>query len=253
MGLLNETNLKSLIEKVPHNALVTTKWLEEQGFSRQLLSKYTKNNWLKKLTNGVFVKIGDEPSINGAIYALQEQLKSSIHIGGITALDEYYKKMHNIPFKRKQQLFGYRGEKLPKWFKTLYGQNTELNRTTFLPKNIGFKEQSYGNFSIKIPTLERSILEMLYLVPEKITLNEAYQIIETITTVKPTEFEILLEECSSVKVKRLFLYMAEEVNFNWFKRLNLTKINLGKGVREITKGGKHNKKYNIIIGDIEEI
>ena len=42
-------------------------------------------------------------------------------------------------------------------------------------------------------------------------------------------------------------------NFNWFKRLNLTKINLGKGVREITKGGKHNKKYNIIIGDIEEI
>ena len=85
MGLLNETNLKSLIEKVPHNALVTTKWLEEQGFSRQLLSKYTKNNWLKKLTNGVFVKIGDEPSINGAIYALQEQLKSSIHIGGITA------------------------------------------------------------------------------------------------------------------------------------------------------------------------
>ena len=94
---------------------------------------------------------------------------------------------------------------------------------------------------------------MLYLVPEKITLNEAYQIIETITTVKPKEFEILLEECSSVKVKRLFLYMAEEVNFNWFKRLNLTKINLGKGVREITKGGKHNKKYNIIIGDIEEI
>lgn len=190
MGLLNETNLKSLIEKVPHNALVTTKWLEEQGFSRQLLSKYTKNNWLKKL---------------------------------------------------------------PKWFKTLYGQNTELNRTTFLPKNIGFKEQYYGNFSIKIPTLERSILEMLYLVPEKITLNEAYQIIETITTVKPKEFEILLEECSSVKVKRLFLYMADEVNFNWFKRLNLTKINLGKGVREITKGGKYNKKYNIIIGDIEEI
>lgn len=77
MGLLNDTNLKLLIEKVPHNALVTTKWLEQQGFSRQLLSKYTKNNWLKKLTNGVFVKIGDEPSINGAIYALQKQLDLS--------------------------------------------------------------------------------------------------------------------------------------------------------------------------------
>lgn len=253
MGLLNDTNLKSLIGKVPHNALVTTKWLEQQGFPRQLLSKYTKNNWLKKLTNGVFVKIGDEPSINGAIYALQKQLDLSIHIGGITALNEYYNKMHNIPFNRKQQFFGYRGEKLPKWFITLYGENSELNRTTFLPRDIGYKEQSYDKFSIKIPSLERSVLEMLYLVPAKVTLNEAYQVIETLSLVKPKEFQMLLEKCSSIKVKRLFLYMAEKVNYNWFNRLDLTKIDLGKGVREITKGGKHNKKYNIIIGDIEEI
>ena len=253
MGLLNDTNLKSLIGKVPHNALVTTKWLEQQGFSRQLLSKYTKNNWLKKLTNGVFVKIGDEPSINGAIYALQKQLDLSIHIGGITALNEYYNKMHNIPFNRKQQFFGYRGEKLPKWFITLYGENSELNRTTFLPRDIGYKEQSYDKFSIKIPSLERSVLEMLYLVPAKVTLNEAYQVIETLSLVKPKEFQMLLEKCSSIKVKRLFLYMAEKVNYNWFNRLDLTKIDLGKGVRENTKGFKNNKKYNIIIGDIEEI
>ncbi len=47
--------------------------------------------------------------------------------------------------------------------------------------------------------------------------------------------------------------MAEKVGFNWFNRLDLSKINLEKGVRKITKGGKHEKKYNIIIGDIEEI
>ena len=94
---------------------------------------------------------------------------------------------------------------------------------------------------------------MLYLVPAKVTLNEAYQVIETLSLVKPKEFQMLLEKCSSIKVKRLFLYMAEKVNYNWFNRLDLTKIDLGKGVREITKGGKHNKKYNIIIGDIEEI
>lgn len=94
---------------------------------------------------------------------------------------------------------------------------------------------------------------MLYLVPKKITLNEAYQLIESLTTVKPKEFQKLLEECASVKIKRLFLYMVETAGHSWLKRLDIEKINLGKSVREITKGGKHNKKYNIIIGDIEEI
>jgi hypothetical protein len=64
---------------------------------------------------------------------------------------------------------------------------------------------------------------------------------------------MLLEKCNSVKVKRLFLYFAELSNHSWFKRLDLSKIDLGKGVREVTKGGKYNQKYNIIIGDVKEI
>ena len=47
--------------------------------------------------------------------------------------------------------------------------------------------------------------------------------------------------------------MAETAGHSWLKRINQESINLGKGVREITKGGKYNKKYNIIIGDIEAI
>ena len=122
-----------------------------------------------------------------------------------------------------------------------------------MPKDLGLVEQNHGDFKTKVSSLERSVLEMLYLVPEKVTLNEAYQLVESLTAVKPKEFQKLLEECTSVKVKRLFLYMVETIGHSWFKRLDIEKINLGKGVREITKGGKHNKKYNIIIGDIEEI
>ena len=253
MSLPNEINLKYLIEKTPHNVVLTSKWLQQIGFSRQLLLRYKNSNWLKKLTNGAFVKIGDEQDLNGAIYALQEQLGSSVHIGGLTALNEQYGIVHNIPFSRKQQLYGYRGEKIPKWFNTLYKDDIELSLTTFLPKDLSLVEQNHGDFKIKVSSLERSVLEMLYLVPEKVTLNEAYQLIESLTAVKPKEFQKLLEECTSVKVKRLFLYMVETIGHSWFKRLDIEKINLGKGVREITKGGKHNKKYNIIIGDIQEI
>lgn len=253
MSLVNETNLKSILKKIPHNTIVTTNWLVKQGVSNQLLFKYANNGWLKKLNSGAYLKIGDNESINGAIYAMQEQLNLSVHIGGITALNEYYSIMHNIPFEKKQQLFGIRGEKLPKWFNTLYGKDIELNISSFLPKNISITEQNHGDFKTKISSLERAVLEMLYQTPDKITLNEAYQIFELLITVKPKEFQVLLEQCTSIKVKRLFLYLSETVNHNWFKRLDLSKIDLGKGVREITKGGKHNKKYNIIIGDVTEI
>jgi hypothetical protein len=40
--------------------------------------------------------------------------------------------------------------------------------------------------------LERVVLEMLYLVPEKIIPNETYQIIELLITVKPKAFQMLL-------------------------------------------------------------
>ncbi|MCQ2740141.1 MAG: type IV toxin-antitoxin system AbiEi family antitoxin [bacterium] len=254
MGTEKETNLKTLLSKNPKNVIITSKYLTSLGISHDLQKRYEKNGWLKRLSQGAYITLGDSASLDGAIYALQKQLNLSIHIGGISALNNYYGITHNISYSDKNtQLFGFRSEKLPKWFKTLYGINTQLNCTTFLPKDIGLVEIQTGDFKIKVSTLERAVLEMLYLVPEKIMPNEAYQIIELLITVKPKEFQLLLEKCSSVKVKRLFLYLAELSDHSWFKRLDLSKIDLGKGVREITKGGKHNSKYNIIIGNVKNI
>lgn len=253
MSTQNRTNLKQLLTLIPNNIIITSKYLTALGFSRDLQKRYERNNWLKRLSQGAYLKLDDKSSLNGAIFALQNQLNLSIHVAANKALNDFYGITHNIVFDSKQQLFGYRGEKLPKWFKNLYSNDIDFNCTTFLPNNLGITDYNVGDFSIKIPTIERATLEMLYLVPEKVTINEAYQIIELLTVVKPKEFQKLLENCSSIKVKRLFLYIAEKIGHSWFKRLDLTKINLGKGVREITKGGSYNSKYNIIIGNIEEI
>lgn len=253
MSTQNRTNLKQLLTLIPNNIIITSKYLTTLGFSRDLQKRYERNNWLKRLSQGAYLKLDNKSSLNGAIFALQNQLNLSIHIAANTALNDFYGITHNIVFDSKRQLFGYRGEKLPKWFKNLYSNDIDFNCTTFLPNNLGMTDYNVGDFSIKIPTIERATLEMLYLVPEKVTINEAYQIIELLTVVKPKEFQKLLENCSSIKVKRLFLYIAEKIGHSWVKRLDLTKINLGKGVREITKGGSYNSKYNIIIGNIEEI
>ena len=253
MSTVNETKLKKLLFNLPKNTIITSKYLSSIGISYDLQKRYEQNGWLKRIYQGAYIKPNETCDVNGALNTLQYQLGLSFHAGSLSALNNFYGITHNISFNKKQQLFAYRGEKVPKWFQSLYENEVEIYTTTFLPKDIGITEYNTGYFNIKISTLERAVLEMLYLVPDKITANEAYQILELLTTVKPKEFQKLLENCSSIKVNRLFLYLADTISHPWFKKLDIAKIKLGNGVREITAGGKFNAKYNIIIDDIEEI
>jgi hypothetical protein len=47
----------------------------------------------------------------------------------------------------------------------------------------------------------------------------------------------LLKACASVKVKRLFLALAERHQHQWLRHLNLNKVDLGKGKRMLAPGG----------------
>jgi tRNA-binding EMAP/Myf-like protein len=57
----------------------------------------------------------------------------------------------------------------------------------------------------------------------------------------------LLENCNSIKVKRLFLFLAESYQHPWLKKINRAKIDLGQGKRVIVKGGKLDSKYQITV------
>ena len=98
-------------------------------------------------------------------------------------------------------------------------------------------------FSIRISSPERAILEYLHLAPDSIDLMECYQVMEGLSTLRPRLMQQRLEECRSIKVKRLFLYMAEKARHEWVKRLELSKLDLGKGPRSIVKGGVYSNKY----------
>lgn len=70
---------------------------------------------------------------------------------------------------------------------------------------------------------------------------------EMLSILPPKNVQRLLEECRSVKVKRLFLFMAEKARHAWFEALDLDKVDLGSGKRVIAKGGVYDKKYQITI------
>jgi hypothetical protein len=61
-------------------------------------------------------------------------------------------------------------------------------------------------------------------------------LMEILTTLRFNMVTKLLEQCSSFKVKRLFLYMAEKTKHAWFK-LDLSNVSLGSSPMSLTKGG----------------
>jgi hypothetical protein len=143
-----------------------------------------------------------------------------------------------------------KNSKLPKWFRT-YDWNSELQitRTVFLPYSLAesFTVKKINGFALKISTPERAVMEMLYYVPQKQAFEEAAKIFEFLTSLRPDVVQVLLESVNSIKVKRLFLYIAEKQNHSWFKSLKLDGINLGSGKRVIEKNGVLDQQYNITI------
>jgi hypothetical protein len=70
---------------------------------------------------------------------------------------------------------------------------------------------------------------------------------EGLNNLRPRSVQALLEECTSVKVKRLFLYLAEKAGHEWFDFINLDNIDLGSGKRAIVDGGVYVSKYQITV------
>jgi predicted nucleotidyltransferase len=111
----------------------------------------------------------------------------------------------------------------------------------------GLTKQELGKFYVTISAPERAIMEVLYLVPAQESFEEAALLMEGLTTLRPRLVQSLLEQCRSVKVKRLFMFLAEACNHAWVKKLDLSKVNFGKGKRMIVKGGRFDPKYNLYV------
>lgn len=237
-----------LLQSQPKGVVFLTSWLRKNGYSLDLQRRYRKSNWFKSIGRGAMVRAGEEISYQGALYALQEQAAMSIHPGGKTALS-ILGKSHYLELSAKRVvLFGSTRESMPLWFQN-YDWGVELNyyRSGFLPDNLGFTKTKNKAFELKISNATRALMECLYLVPRYQDLYECYELIGGLNNLRPKEVQELLEACNSVKVNRLFLFLAERAGHNWFKYLDKSIIDLGEGKRSIVKGGVYVPKYQITV------
>jgi hypothetical protein len=186
---------------------------------------------------------------------MQAQMGLPVHVGGKTALEmQVY--AHYLPLGKGAVvvLFGTPGTRLPAWFQQ-YDWGVELRYiTTRLfddAVNAGLTQKDLGAYAVTISAPERAIMEVMYNISRDASFEEAALLMEGLTTLRPRMLQVLLEQCRSVKVKRLFMYLAEECNHAWVKKLDVSKVDLGKGKRMIVKGGRFNSKYNITVSIAE--
>ena len=248
MAIRRGRKLQHLLAFWPPGAVYTTSALEERGYSRSLLNQYRASGWLKLLGRGALVRRGDPVSWQGALYAAQDQLSIPVHVGGKSAL-LYHGSTHFLNLgEGVMTLFAPPGTRLPAWFTSHeWGVPIKLITTNLFLSREGLIAHNLGAFAITISSRERAVFEALHLAPQFQSLEEAKLLMAGLTNLRPSVVQRLLEESRSIKVKRLFLLLAEELKLQWVKKLNLERVDLGTGPRTLIKGGKTHPKYLLTV------
>ncbi len=251
----NRNKLKKILQEHLPGTICLASWLEARGISRNLQTCYRRSGWLESVGPGAFKRPGEQVTLEGALYAIQEQAGLPVHLGGQTALSRQGLSQYIRMSRETAYLYSPLGVKLPAWFKR-YDWKVQLEhiRTNFIPDASGLGQQSRAtsslltpHFSLKLSAPERAIMECLYLAPNRQDLVEIFQIMEGLTNLRPKIVQRLLETCRSVKVKRLFLYMADKAGHKWLQFVDRQHINLGRGNRCITPNGVYVAEHCISI------
>jgi hypothetical protein len=243
------TKINQLLLQLPKNAVVLASWMESEGYSFELQQRYRKSGWFKSIGRGAMLRVGDNPVLAGAIYTLQNQAGMDIHIGGRSAFDILGLSQYMQLNAKQLMLFTESRLKLPTWLlKNTWDYYPLLYRISlFEEKDCGLVEYNENTLKQKISGSARAIMECLALCPSEFSLLEAYEIMEGLNNLRPSQVQTLLVQCKSIKVKRLFLYFAEKAGHSWVKYIDMTDINLGVGKRSLVSNGFYVAKYQLVL------
>ncbi|OPX31691.1 MAG: hypothetical protein B1H09_02305 [Gemmatimonadaceae bacterium 4484_173] len=253
----NASKINQVLQEWPKNTVATQPWLTLLGVSSKLANWHVGSGWLQRFGTGAYIRPGDQVEWQGGVYALQTQLDKTAHVGGQTAL-ELQGLSHFIPIgqKRKILLVSDLQERLPTWFRNHQWNVNMEHRCLSLFEHVPEKsvtELDCGGFKITMSGRERAMMEQMRFVRSNSDLEQVYLLMEGLTTARPSMVQELLENCLSIKVKRLFLWNSEEAGHDWFNKLDLSCIDLGKGKRQIYSGGRYDRKYMITVPDRQEL
>jgi hypothetical protein len=189
--------------------------LAKLGVSSALAHHYLKSGWLLRLGRGVFMFPSDTLRRDDCLKFLSSRVVG-LHVGGKTAL-AWRGVRHNLPAREPLSLWGEGKGSLPEWFQELF-PSRYTTRNPFspgLPKSFGLQPLPEKPDGVPVAVPERALLEMLSEVGVHQGIEEARNIMEGARSLRPEVLTTLLKHCHRVKVVRLCVSWAGELNLPW--------------------------------------
>ena len=276
--------LNRLHRLLPEGMLADAAWFTAEGYPSSLRSRYVASGWLQSVTRGVFRRPLYMPGVDESVaplrwqhvvISLQSVLKRPIAVGGRTALElDGFAHYASSAGPREVHLYG--DEAAPGWLgklpvetvfvfhnarKLFHGEaiadavvglesviaDGDSSNPGSIRGSLTWRYFGDGQWPMVVSTPERAILELLDELPHKESFHQADMLMESLVSLSPRRMIRLLQECRSIKVKRLFLWFAERHRHAWLKRLDRSGIDLGSGKRMLVQGGKLDSKYRITV------
>ena len=246
MSIATTSKLNRLLFESLPGGILFAGWLRKEGYSSQLLKKYRDSGWLESLARGVMYRRNDSLSALAAVYCYNHQTGNHARIAAHSAL-ELMGFSHYVPMGKPRLMVAFESSNVEDWVKS------EKYDMSIVPFHTGvFKNplsQSYerNNYTLKMSSPEQAFMECLYLVPDHYNYMDLYYIMEQLTSLNPERVQAALENTSSQRIKRVFLYMAEKAGHYWFDMLDIDKIGLTSSKLQLVENGVYIAKYRITV------
>jgi hypothetical protein len=226
--------------------------------------------WLERMGSRVYRRPGQVANSplrwDVVVLSLQQIMHKALHVGGRTAV-ELSGYAHYLEAGESPTVYLY-GQAAPSWLAKLplkthfelrsdrlfatTGTGIEMRRfdlrsgeTSVETKNSEARGPWEWSLTMSVP--ERAILEMMDELPQHESFHQVDVVMEGMTSLRPRLLGKLLQECRSVKVKRLFLWYAERHGHAWLKHLDQSSIDLGHGKRQLVPAGRFDARYQITL------
>ena len=244
------TKINKLLADCPVGVPMTSTWLKSKGASPQLMQKYKETGWVESLGRGGWIRAGTKATMLGAVYALQ-RISLNIYPAARTAL-ELQGRAHYIPAGEFPvlQISAEANQRLPAWFVNLdFCKNLHVVNSSklFNPIYSSLDDLRSEGIVLKVSSPERAMLEYCQLLPKQADFEEARQLMEGLTTLRPRLLQSTLHACQSVKAKRLFFALASAVKHDWYKEINPDEFHLGSSNRILPIEGSPHPQFSITV------
>lgn len=246
MSIATTSKINQLLTDAVPGGLLFAAWLRKEGYSAQLIKRYRESGWLEGLSRGVMFRKNDRLSALAAVYCYNLQTGNKARIAAHSAL-ELFGFNHYVPMGKPRLMVAFKNGNFDDWVRSEKYDMTIVPFHTGIFKNPTTQSLDRNGLPMTISSPEQAFLECLYLVPDYYNYMDLYYIMEQLTSLDPDKVQTALENTSSQRVKRMFLYMAEKAGHYWFDMLDMDRFGLTTSKLQLVDNGVYISKYRITV------